>query len=862
METPSLPVLPTANLAPIEPLYGLKEGKNTTPVYICDGLKELIQDLLNRDKTTFDEIARTSHIVSNFIQGKQIWQPNYWTGSWTIRPVNHVDPNRVTAINIMQFYATQQLKMITNSNPDIEPYSEFKQKEYKDKVKRAKAIWNSYESRFFTQWFSQQEALNAIITGWYGESVEYDNLKKGAKVFREVFGEKEIEISPGYSRCFGCGTEGNYNEFVGDGEFIPNCPECGSTEILPPEQPIRQTYRSVVGLQPVQTGDLTLKLKSILNFRFDLKDRAENSSWSITRNVIPRRKLEYLLGNIHLPSEDVRKDEGLKALDEIARAGNTLSGQRNPLGQSEKQEEIIVDKICLMPEDVAHIINRKDEPTIDGDVIPKGARLSDLCPDGLTVYAINEGKTILAIFPGEHHSYELSTGVYHMRLESGHGRGSEDTVEVQKRFNRFDAQTVKYLESAATPAHTYIKGSVDRNHIKKIGSPNAVIPINQEIAQALGSTDLIRQIPIGNVSGNLFQYTYDILNQFRQLTSHVTDFTNAFPGVDNRTATGAQLAKTAADSIYSPMLSLKAEVRCSTAQNTLRLYNKHFQGISKYFSYGESANGQHIGEHLKGEDVDCDIQFTVVRNSEQPKTMYDRQVDFVNMLNAAGQSGGYDQLKAQDPKLAQALLKAFDIDIDDDVYDLTVDVCEARLDDALALQKQFLDLQQQMSATMGIQLPEPPLETLLMGLTHTIEVEEPNHELKAKWFSDYLDTPQGFALSNEERAVVRLLVRTHYQMAVMQMGMMQQGYAQAAMMGAAPQTEAMQQQQAAEADRAHAQDLEKTQMQNEVNDRRRLEDRQAEVFDQDKQAKDAKELAMLNNKAKEKQAKASKSPRK
>lgn len=854
MNQPTLPILPTQNLAPVKPLFGLSEGKNTTPVYICDGLKELIQDLLNRDKHTFSEIARTSHIVSNFIQGKQIWQPNYWTGSWSIRPVTHVDPNRITAINIMQFYTTQQLKMITNSNPDIEPYSEFKQKEYKDKVKRAKAIWNSYESRFFTQWFSQQEALNAIITGWYGESVEYDNLKKGAKVFKEVFGEKTVEISPGYSRCFGCGTEGNFQDFVGDGEFIPNCPQCGSTEILPPEPPINQTYKTVIGLQPLQTGDLTLKLKSILNFRFDLKDRAENSSWSITRNVMPRRKLEYLLGNIHLPEEDIRKDEGLKALDEIARAGNTLSGHRSPLGQSEERDEIIVDKVCLMPEDVSHIINKKAEETIDGGVIPEGARLSDLCPDGLTVYSINEGKTILAIFPGEHHRYELSTGVYHMRLQSGHGRGSEDTVEVQKRFNRFDSQTVKFLESASTPAHTYIKGSVDRNHVKKIGNPAAVIPINQEVALALGSSDLVRQIPVGNVSGNLFQYTYDILNQFRQLTSHVTDFTNAFPGVDNRTATGAQLAKTAADSIYAPMLALKAEVRCATAKNTLRLYNKHFKGISKYFSYGESANGQHIGEHLKGEDVDTDIEFTVVRNSEQPKTMYDRQVDFVNMLNAAGQAGGFDQIRTTEPKLAQALLKTFDIDIDDNVYDLTVDVCEQRLDEALMLQKQFLELQQQLSQSMGFALPEPPLETLLMGLSQTIEVEEPNHELKAKWFSDYLDTPQGFALTNEERAVVRMLVRTHYQMTIMQMGMMQQGYTQASMIGAAPMQAASAEQQQMDADMAHQRELEKTQMNNETEDRRRAEDQQYNIYSQEKQAQDAKELAMINNKTKEKQA--------
>lgn len=778
MQNPSVPILPQANLAPVEPLFGLKDGKPTTPVYLADGLRELIKDLLARDKTTFSEIARTAHTVSNFIQGKQIWQPNYWTGQWTIQPANRIDPNRITAINIMQFYTTQQIKMITNSNPDIEPYDEYKQKEYKDKVKKAKAIWNLYESRFFTQWFAQQEALHGIITGWYGESVEYDNLEKGAKVFKEIFGEKQIQISPGYSKCFNCGQEGNYKDFAGDGNFIPNCPECGSTEILPPEAPVTQTYQTVEGLQPIQTGDLTLKLKSILNFRFNLKVRAEESSWSITRNVMPRRKLEWILGNIKLPAGDSRTDDGLKALDEISRAGNTLSGITTTTASLEKNEEIIVDKICVMPEDVAHIVNKKDTQTIDGGTIPEGTRASDLCPDGMTIYAINEGKIILAIFPGEHHKNELTTGVYHMRWESGHGRGSEDTVEVQKRFNRFDSQTVRFLESAATPAHTFIKGSVDRNHIKKIGTPSAVIPINQEVAQALNTTELIRQIQPGNVSGNLFQYTYDILNQFRQLTSHVTDFTNAFPGVDNRTATGAQLAKTSADSVYAPMLNLKAEVRVGTAENTLKGFNKHFQGVAVYASYGESSSGQHIGSYIKGEEIDCDVRFTVVRNSEQPKTLYDRQTDFVNMLASAGQAGGWDMIKQQDPKLAQALLEAFDIDIDDNVYDVTVDVCESRLEEALSLFKQFRQMQQTTQAA-GQNMPDPPVETILSGLSQEITVEEPNHEIKAKWFSDYLDTPQGFGLSNDERSVVRMFVRTHYQMAVQQQQAISEGYAQA-----------------------------------------------------------------------------------
>ena len=68
-----------------------------------------------------------------------------------------------------------------------------------------------------------------------------------------------------------------------------------------------------------------------------------------------------------------------------------------------------------------------------------------------------------------------------------------------------------------------------------------------------------------------FIYTYDILNQYRQITSHATNATNAFPGVNNKTAHGAELAKNNAESVWGPTLSVKAEVRTGIAHKTLKL---------------------------------------------------------------------------------------------------------------------------------------------------------------------------------------------------------------------------------------------------------------------------------------------------
>ena len=551
------------NLAPVKPLQQLATDRvvrNST--YLSDGIKELVREKLNDNKEVWKEIANTTEITSNFIQGKQLWTPNYWTGSWRIAPVNRADPNKISAINIMQFYCTTQVRMMVASNPDLEPAEEFRNKHYRDRIKVNKAIWNRFESKFYTAFFNQQEAIHAIISGNYLESVRYDNLKQSCQVFRETFETKQIEISSGGSTCFSCGYKGPYNEFAAEDD-IPRCPDCKSAEILPPEEPVTQLFQTVSGVEAVTVGDLAIRLIPIQTTRFDIKKRAEESSWFLERLILPRRKLLYLMGDIELPVENYQSDPGLKSLDSISNAGNTISGgQSGYLGSSLSPDDIIVDRLSVMPEDVHHIITQKDEETISGQIIPRGIRLSQICPkEGMTILTVNDGAITLGMYPKVHHSRELSSGVYFMRFNSGLGRGSEDTVEVQKRFNRFDRNAVKYMENSSTPAHTYVKGSVDRRHIKQIGNSAAAIPINREVVQALGTMDVVKSLQPGTIPAQLFQYTYDILNQYRQLTSHSTDFTNAFPGVDNKTATGAKLAKSNADSVFSPALQVKAEVR-------------------------------------------------------------------------------------------------------------------------------------------------------------------------------------------------------------------------------------------------------------------------------------------------------------
>lgn len=819
------------NYAPLKPLVELG-SKRIDGQYMSEALREVIKDRLERHKDVFDEVARTTEVTSNFIQGKQTWVKSYWNNQWKVAPVHRADPNRVTSINIMQFYCTTQVKMFTASNPDLEPAEEYKQKEYRQKVKVARAVWNHYESKFYTPRFNQQEALHAIVNGTYIESVRYDHLKGGAKIFREVFENKRVQVSPGRSRCFSCGEEGGYADFVKPGE-LARCPGCGSHEVSPPEEALEQEYSSAVGMEPVQMGDLTIRLIPIQTVRFDISVPFEESSWSVERIEIEEEKLRYMLGDVDIGLSENSTDEGIQSIRAIREAGNTLFGQATEFIPSTISRRAIVDRVCLMPEDVCHIKLSQDTETLEGGTVKKDTRLSDLCPpEGMTVLAVNDGHLIVGIYLGTHHSQEASSGGYHMRLESGLYRGSEDTVEVQKRFNRNDAQITRYGEATATPARTYIAGSVKRAHVRKIGHPQAVIPVDKNIAQAMGTTELIKTLAPGNVGAQFFQYTYDILNQYRQLTSHSTDFTNAFPGVENSTATGARLAKSNAESVFSPALQIKGACRCKTARNTLRLRaSKPFHGVSQYYSFGETENKTQVGRHVRTEEIDPDVEFVVVRDSEQPKTMYDRQVDFVNMMNVASAAGGYDMLKQTDPKMAEALMKAFDIEVDDQTYTVLVDVCEGRLDQALELQSRFEHFRDQIGQ-MGYEMPGIPPEAALQALEPSMDVEEPNHMMKAKWFMDYLDSPDGQQMTNDQRHMVKMFVREHAKMEALQQGLMMQLAAEAQLMGQQPVMDAQSDQQVEAEGRANQAELERSEAERQAA-------RDEKAMDRDQAAVDA-----------------------
>ena len=90
-----------------------------------------------------------------------------------------------------------------------------------------------------------------------------------------------------------------------------------------------------------------------------------------------------------------------------------------------------------------------------------------------------------------------------------------------------------------------------------IGKPGTNIPVNLSMIPNLDITKAIKALEPGSVAGQLVDYASKHLDNMFQVGALVLDFSDYLP-IDNRTATGAQIASALANSLLGPQLSSKA----------------------------------------------------------------------------------------------------------------------------------------------------------------------------------------------------------------------------------------------------------------------------------------------------------------
>jgi hypothetical protein len=763
--TLAIPTREGANAAPIKPLLSLKERSPQPSSYIADAIREKFNHYLNQNKSVWEEMFGVGEMIDLFIQGKQLLRPNpYQAGGLIPIPATNANSNQQRILNMMQFYAMCIEAKWKNSNPDILVLPGNDKEKSIAASKAGKAVVDYYERQFYKPWFNRKEAGLAMRYGTYLTRIRHDPGIKGIVGLRDVIQQKPFRLE-GHGYCGDCGTHGEAKDFLSQAEPIsepeplsdhpyderaqaltapvPRCPKCGRTQSVLLEQPPEIQVPNVAGQERVEMGDFRCDQLPFSSCRWDLNKRAEESGWFITQTQVDVSAIRRLLGDVRLPGEP-GDDRGLQSIQRLAHAGQALYGSSNNSKGSAYKDPATVAEFWLSADDLYDIKLRGGEQTVSGEELPAGS-LADTYPNGAVFVGIN-GMSVLTGIHAEQHKSQIISGVWHMRPLSGAGRGIADTVEVQKRQNVMDSQQLTYFSTSATPAIGHLAGIIKSDEARYLGKPNLNVPIQaNKLPDGWKIPDAFYQFTPQSVPGQFVQYVQQFLAQQFQFSTGVLDFTDGQPGVNNKTATGAQITAARSDAVYGPILEGKAEVRQRCAEIIVELYRKHMP-LKRYFPLG-GKHGRQQGIWLSGADLKAELIYEVVEDSEMPRHPYSKKQDLMAMFETTGGAKGLLELLQVNPPLATEILRRFNIELDSvDDYDEIGQLCRSRFD--------------QMQQLFESGIPDPIV--LTQSIKPPVSMLEPQHPVKAKWWMDFLDDDDALQAPMELRLAIEEMVKLHF----------------------------------------------------------------------------------------------------
>ena len=520
-----------------------------------------------------------------------------------------------------------------------------------------------------------------------------------------------------------------------------------------------------------QIQDIVCELLPYPACRFDIRFTPENSSYFIYESKCATATLKHLLKADINSDDDFPDQYGLQIIEMIARQGGNASGygKERPFGEYDIiDNENVVTEMWLQPEAYADLDLPTSEGTISGIPLEKGVSLLEMFPTGMCVVGINGMQTIIGVH-AESHKDHIVSGYYHKQSFSGIGKGVSDAVDVMKEMNDLHSQTMAYIKAHGTPAWAYNQSLLSEEQARNLGKPrkNVAIDFSNAPDGVTNVNQVVQALVPGNPANSVFQYG-EALNNFLQMAFQVTTFSDGMPGVNNTTATGAQIGEANERMMLVPQHRNKADHRMRADKVIYNLFKK-FVDKPRFFATRDK-NGITKGKYLSGSQFDgVDIEFTIVADSEIPRTRFTKELSTTKLLNFSGGVMGLIQAAQADPELTSAVVKAFGSDLPISKPDDIARVCRQRVEQAKKLLQNEIQLQSMMSAVTGQQVEPQALAMSVVGqLIPPITPAEPYAQQKVTWLSRFLDCDEMMFAPVEMRHVIEQFAANQGQAMAMQ----------------------------------------------------------------------------------------------
>lgn len=649
--------------------------------------------------------------VELFSKGIHFFSYNHQKGSY--QEWDQKDQDIYTPVPLVQYAVENIAAEFSKSKPKIMPHADSDDRKIKAALSELEHVADSLFSRFYLEnpEERQREAKLAPLRDSVFIFLDYDHTA-GADIETPIYEPKESSV------CVDCGTEvpdngqgsipqvsmglsdnanmqvaGNLEGVQPQLDGLLACPQCGSSNIH------TVTGIAQTGTQKGKQGEV--KRYVVDGFQIDTVDRrfsVRETNYLRYDDIlfVDEAKQSYPHVEIKGKAYLGRSDVGFSGLHTLRQLEILISNTGN-LDQSKpdnvasfsgaylEDSKCVRSRIWFLPSAYRSIAAPANTqlPGTD-DVLPSGARMAELYPDGAMITLINDKivKIDRQVLTDRWVAYKYSIPTSGM-----FGCGMAPIVSLNKAYDELTSiETQGALSSSLgiTLIDERVKGYVNK--------PGTYTYVSDRLPDEK-LTDMVAHMTTGNPGPQVGMLRQSYKENIADLSLARNPNTQGMTAQGMKTATGVRYQDETANALSSPKLELFAAACAEVIEKTVKL-EKTYNVRPRYYS----KFGDTVGKWIDPLDIPEEIRFIPEEDSHQPRTQENRKSDTGNAISLGW---GTPNLL---PIAQEQIAKEFRMPKGEDDYDAWSIKAEKRLD-AMREVARVMGQQEEAMAQSGMQQP-------------------------------------------------------------------------------------------------------------------------------------------------------------
>lgn len=784
------------NLAPALPLQSQIKPPKVATTGLPEFFKTLTGKLEKEHEAFWRELYYTWELIGHFMEGRQVLRRSNRTGRWRVAggPKSTADP--VQALPVLGFYSRALLAKWVQSRVRTNVIGLSDDDQAQLTADAGNHILPYLEERIYTEEFNQKECLNAQMSGAFARYAYYDPDADGGFVERQITEPQQMTLGQSVGYCGDCNYTGQGSEFQPpvqqpdqpqptdpnaqpvtpppSASAPPMCPNCGSPSV-DVQQASQVSIDAVTGTKTEKLGLPVGEQVPFFELRFDFAYPLEKSPFLMRSRRLRKDIVSAAFPGLKVDRGVSYDETGLESKERLATAA--------PLGGRGYTPDVQENELCtfkqfwLDPCLYFDYITKEDIQTVAGQSIPAGTPLIQQFPDGCYLAFVPGTFKILEMM-NEHHRDHWVSSPYHLKLMSGLGYGIHEALEAQRQSNLLYNQVWTKARASATPGIVYDADVITPDVARSLGQPQKNLPaITGHLADGKTIKDSVYPLPAGSFGQELIWYSNE-LRTVMQLASGAIDFSAGIPGVNNNTATGAQIGASLANLQQEPVLALRAEANERFGMILLKLWQKHCHDQRYVTLKGE--HGEIEGKYFSSADLSSSFIVKAEPGSWKTESDAEARDNFKQAMQLLPMFGPNPS-----PQALRQLGQVFNVNLGFAPYKTQARLCRFRMEQLKALtpqaqqmeqavavqQQQQIEQYQQAVATGQYAMPPPqmpsPADQVGQQLTGQVKPQispfEPAHRESIEWYQDWLNTDEGIDAPDVLRSACCGMIEKHMQ---------------------------------------------------------------------------------------------------